>query len=87
MFPVIQSRRIICYMYIFVVAFTVSTLTVFNFQCTPIHAFWDTLAGKFPVIPGMQCINVKAYLVGTCVANAITILALVISTSLAWVFL
>lgn len=46
----------------FVVCFTISCLFTSIFQCTPVHIFWDTLAGHLAPILGGKCINVDLYL-------------------------
>ena len=60
-FPIIQFRNIIKWALAFTVALTTACLFVSVFQCTPIHAFWDTLTGRLSPELGGRCINVESY--------------------------
>lgn len=77
-FPIVQFRRILMYCGLFVVAFTVSIIIVFIWQCTPISAFWTTLAGELPGTHPGRCIKVELFLIIIGSINAATDFALLV---------
>lgn len=80
-FPIVQFRRILMYCGLFVVAFTVSIIIVFIWQCTPISAFWTTLAGELPGTHPGRCIKVELFLIIIGSINAATDFALLVLVS------
>ena len=77
-FPIVQFRRILMYCGIFVILFTLSVILVFIWQCTPISAFWTTLAGNLPGDHPGRCINVDLFLTIVGSINAATDFALLV---------
>ena len=77
-FPIVQFRRILMYCGIFVVGFTTSIILVFIWQCTPISAFWKTLAGLLPSEHPSHCIKVERFLIIIGSINAATDFALLV---------
>ena len=71
-FPIVQFRRILLWCNHFVVCLTISCVFVSVFQCIPIHAFWDTLAGTLTPELGGRCINVELYFLIVGSINAAT---------------
>lgn len=71
-FPVVQFRRVLLWCNKFVILLTISCVTVSIFQCIPVHAFWDTLAGALAPKLGGRCINVETYFLIAGAINAAT---------------
>lgn len=71
-FPIVQFRRILSWCNHFVVCLTITCIIVSVFQCVPIHAFWDTLAGKLAPELGGRCIDVELYFLISGSLNAAT---------------
>lgn len=80
-FPIVQFRRILMYCGIFVIAFTLSIILIFIWQCTPISAFWTTLAGNLPGDHPGRCIKVELFLIIIGSINAATDFALLVLVS------
>ncbi|KAK4694299.1 hypothetical protein P7C71_g3261, partial [Lecanoromycetidae sp. Uapishka_2] len=76
-FPIVQFRRILMYCGAFVVAFTTSSVITYICQCSPIDAFWTTLAGTLPGHSG-SCIKVKIFLLTIGAINTATDFALLV---------
>lgn len=64
-------------MAILVAATTIAAVLTVVFECLPIHAFWDDLAGTF----GGRCINVSAFIVDIGIVNAATDFILLMTVS------
>lgn len=71
-FPIVQFRRILLWALHFVICLTIACVLVSVFQCVPIHAFWDTLAGQLAPELGGRCIDVELYFLISGSINAAT---------------
>ncbi|KAL8916431.1 MAG: hypothetical protein Q9208_008517 [Pyrenodesmia sp. 3 TL-2023] len=60
-FPIVQFRRLLMASLLFVVALTIASVVTSVFQCVPIHAFWESFAGKLAPLLGGRCIDVRLY--------------------------
>lgn len=65
-FPVVQFRRLLFHLKVLVAIFAIACIIVNIFQCVPVDAFWNTLAGQL----GGRCIDVHLYFLITGAINA-----------------
>lgn len=57
-YPAVQIRYFLKYTAAIVICFGLAYTIILFCSCTPLHAFWDTLAGELPHTKGSHCINV-----------------------------
>lgn len=80
-FPVVQFRRLLLYISFIVFAFITGCIIASIFQCGPVNAFWNTLAGA---LPGGHCIHIRAYFLTAGAINTVTDFILLALVSLEW---
>lgn len=83
-FPVVQFRRLLFHLQVFVLVLAIVCILVNIFQCVPVDAFWNTLAGELSEKLGGRCIDIFAFFLAAGAINALSDFVLLALVRVHW---